>query len=142
MAKAKTTAEDEARAAAQAEHEAVVETFTGVLELSGERAERLACLSDPPVELPAALVCESRPTIGRVVHYHTHVKTYPAIIVDVARAGGQEFVDLAVFGSPFGTFASRLRVLSGEPGRNNTWSWPPLAEPLPEIEEAEEAAGE
>ena len=140
MARARNAAEDEARAAAQAEHEAVVEAFTGILDLDGERAERLACLSDPPVELPAARVCESRPTIGRVVHYHTQVKTVPAIIIDVARAGGQEFVDLQVFGSHVGPY--RYRVLPGEPGKNNTWSWPPLAEPLPDVEEAEEAAEE
>ena len=75
------------------------------------------------------------PTIGRIVHYHTHVKSYPAIIVAAYERSEQQACDLAVFGSPLGTFASRLGVLAGEPGRNNTWSWPPL---LPAVEEGDE----
>jgi len=143
MAKAKAKVSEAATAAAaQVEHDGVVEALTVALELSGERAERLACLSDPPIELPTmeALAEPARPTVGRILHYHTHVKTYPAIVVGTAAASADPFLDLVVFGSPFGSFASRLRVRPGGPGENNTWSWPPMPAPLPEIADAEDQA--
>lgn len=61
------------------------------------------------------------PRRGAIVDYHTHVKTYPAIVVAVGMV--PDFLDLAIFGSPLGTYGTRLRVRHGGPGQNNTWSW-------------------
>lgn len=133
MADSKTNAAEEAAempdAAAVdvlAESEAIAELVTLLTDALGMRrewAERLAALiAFEPEEFTAELgVAEPVLTIGRIVHWHHERRAYPAI---VTRVHQNECVDLAVFGSPFGTYASRLNVMPGEPGQTNRWSWP------------------
>ncbi len=107
-------AAQEAAQAAQKEHDDCVEFAIDAWGFPPARAERLATLTDQPVA-PVA-------TPGRIVHYHTHVGTYPAIVVKVGV--NPKVVDLVIFGSPLGSCGTRQQVQQGGPGKNHTWSWP------------------
>jgi hypothetical protein len=92
------------------------------LGIKPEYAARLAVLATTEPATSELSEAEPAPTIGRIVHWHYESGTYPAIVTKVYQK--TLAVDLAVFGSPFGTYASRLGVMPGKPGQKNTWSWP------------------
>ncbi len=60
------------------------------------------------------------PTLGRIVHYHTHLGiTVAAIVTQVL---DNETINLTMF-APMGATEGRLSVKQGdEPG---CWNWPP-----------------
>lgn len=94
-----------------------------------------------PVELPApvtAFTAPARPSMGRVVIYHTAVKSYPAIVV-AAHPVPEQLVDLVIFGSPLGSVGTRLNVRPGGAKQNNTWSWPEILPPVDEVAGEEDA---
>jgi hypothetical protein len=79
-------------------------------------------------------------TIGRIVRYHTAVKTYPAIVTAVHPVE-EQLVDLVIFGSPLGSVGTRLNVRPGGAKQNNTWSWPEILPPVDEVAGEEDAEG-
>lgn len=89
--------------------------------------DQLPAEDDMPAEAESATApaAPELPTIGRIVLYHTAVKSYPAIVTAVYPTG---FIDLVVFGSPLGSAQWRQTVRRGGEGLNNTWSWPPREE--------------
>ena len=110
------------------------------LGLDAEAAGRLAGVVFPEA-MPTMLgIATPKASMGRIVRYHTAVKSYPAVIT--AAHPVDDLVDLVIFGSPLGSVGTRLNVRPGGEHKNNTWSWPPLPEPEePDDETDDEAEG-